>query len=659
MIGKGAFAASAAALTILLANALIADAQPVRRVERGTLVLEGIPDTTPALRERLRMYQAVRGAELMDFAPDGRGVLISTRFGETNQLHRVDTPNGMRRQITFYDEPVATALYHPSDRGGKQTILLQRDTGGNEVYQLYLVDEKSGDIARLTDGKSRNTDAVFSHDGKFVAWTSVPSDSSKSRILISEIGKTEAPDKVLEEDGTYTAAAFSPDNGTLAVVKDISAAEAQIWLVDLDAGTKTQLDPSPTKIFRAQPRFSSDGRYLFYISDENSEFRRLIRYDLKEGRKDVFTGNLPWDIEHFEISPDGRTLAFAVNNNGASEIDVWDIKRGRKIGDPKLPPGEVENLKFSRDSRSLGFTLNGTTGRDVFAFDVRGGRRLTQWTDSEVGGLDKAAFVAPQLVSYSTFDSTDSGRRTIPAYFYKPAGTGPFPVLIYIHGGPESQYRPNFNAFIQYLALELKIAVLAPNVRGSTGYGKAYVELDNGQKRNDAVKDIGAAIDWIGTQRELNAQRVGLYGGSYGGYLTYAAMIDYSDKVAAGISVSGISNFVTFLTNISGYRRDARRPEYGDERDAQMRDYLEKISPLTNASHIKKPLLIIAGANDPRIPVSEAEQMLRAVRANGADAWYLLAKDEGNGYQRKSNRDAENAAIAAFLKLKLLGQKLD
>lgn len=658
MFGKSAFAAVAAALAIFLGDVLIADAQPVNRVVKGNLVLEGIPETPPALRERLRMYQAVRGSALMDFAPDGRGLLIATRFGETNQLHRVDAPGGDRRQITFYDEPVATAIYRPMERGGKHTILMQRDTGGNEVFQLYLVDEKSGDITRLSDGKSRNTDAVFSHDGRFVAWTSVASDSSRSRIFVSEIGKSDAPDKVLEEDGTWTAAAFSPDNGTLAIVKDISAAETQIWRIDLDAGTKTQLDPSPVKVFRQQPRFSSDGRYLFYISDENSEYRRLIRYDLREGRKDVFTGNLPWDIEHFELSPDGRTLAFTLNNNGASELDVWDIRRGRKLGGPKLPPGEIENLKFSHDGRNLGFTLNGTTGRDVYVWDTRN-RRLTQWTDSEVGGLDKSAFVAPQLVSYQTFDQDESGRRKIPAYLYKPAGNGPFPVLVYIHGGPESQFRPNFNAFIQYLALELKIAVLAPNVRGSTGYGKAYIELDNGMKRADAVKDIGAAIDWIGTQRELNAQRVALYGGSYGGYLTYATMIDYGDKIAAGISAGGISNFVTFLTNLSGYRRDQRRPEYGDERDAQTRDYLEKISPLTNASRIKKPLLIIAGANDPRVPASEAEQMLRAVRANGADAWYLLARDEGSGFQRKSNRDVENGAIAAFLKMKLLGQRLE
>ncbi len=657
MFGRSACAAFAAAVIVLTGSFALSEAQPVRRIEKGPLIIEGVPDTPPALRERLRLYQAVRGAQLMDWAPDGNGVLISTRFGETNQLHRVDVPDGMRRQITFYDEPVATALYRPAERA-KRTILLQRDTGGDEIFQLYLVDEKTGDTTRLSDGKSRNTGAVFSREGRFVAWTSVPTDSSRYRIFVAEPGKPGAPDKVLEEEGSWSASDFSPDNGTLAVVKDISVSESQIWLIDLDAGTKTQLDPSPAKVFREQPRFSSDGRYLFYISDENSEFRRLIRYDIREGRKDVFTGNMLWDVERFEISPDGRTIAFEVNAGGNSELDIWDIRRGKKLAAPRTPPGEIENMKFSRDSRRLGFTLNGTTGRDVFAWDLRN-HRLTQWTDSEVGGLDKSAFVVPQLINYPTFDQLDGRTRMIPAYYYKPAGPGPFPVLIDIHGGPESQFRPNFNAFIQYLTLELKIAVLAPNVRGSIGYGKAYVELDNGMKRLDSVKDIGAAINWVGTQRDLNAQRIAVYGGSYGGYMTYATMVEYNDKISLGISAVGISNFVTFLTNTSGYRRDLRRVEYGDERDAQMRDFLEKISPLTNAAKIKKPLFIIAGANDPRVPPSEAEQMLRAVRANGADAWYMLAKDEGHGFQKKSNRDAQNAAIAAFLKLKLLGQRLE
>jgi dipeptidyl aminopeptidase/acylaminoacyl peptidase len=237
--------------------------------------------------------------------------------------------------------------------------------------------------------------------------------------------------------------------------------------------------------------------------------------------------------------------------------------------------------------------------------------------------------------------------------------TGKVPVLVVIHGGPEAQFRPNFNAFIQYMVQELKIAVVAPNVRGSTGYGKYYVELDNGFRRMDSVRDIGATLDWIATQPTFEPRRVAVYGGSYGGFMSYASMIEYNNRLIAGVSIVGISNFVTFLNNTSGYRRDLRRVEYGDERDAKMREFLQRISPLTNVGRIKRPMLIIQGANDPRVPATEASQMLKAIRSNGAEAWYMLAKDEGHGFQKKSNRDAQNAAIAAFLKLKLVGQRLE
>ena len=239
--------------------------------------------------------------------------------------------------------------------------------------------------------------------------------------------------------------------------------------------------------------------------------------------------------------------------------------------------------KFNADGRRLGFTLNGTAGRDAFVLDV-GKRNAVQWTDSEVGGLDKAAFVAPQLVDYETFDAVDGKPRRISAFVYKPKGPGKFPVLVSIHGGPESQFRPNFNPFIQYLVQELKIAVVAPNVRGSTGYGKYFVDLDNGNRRVDSVKDIGATLNWISRQPDLEPRRVAVYGGSYGGYMSYASMVEYNDRLAAGISVVGISNFVTFLNNTSGYRRDLRRVEYGDERDRRMREFLERISPLTNVA---------------------------------------------------------------------------
>lgn len=632
-------------------------APDVRRVERGNLVTEGIPETPASLRERLRMYQAARGAEFQDFAPDGRGIMILTRFGETNQLHRVDAPMTMRRQTTFYDEPVNFAVYRPG-KWPKRTILFSRDTGGDELYQLYLLDERNGDVARLTDGKSRNTDPVFSQDGKWVAWTSTPSEFARSRVMVADASDPKTARAVLEEDGIWTSATFAPDGQTLVVTREISISEQQLWLVDLTNGRKSQIKPSPVKIFRGSPAFAPDGRSLIYISDEDSEYRRVVRLDLRTDDEDPLTGDLPWDVETLVMAPNGRTAVISVNEAGTSQLYVLDTKRGRKSAGPKLAPGEVEGMRFSGDSRRLGFTLNGTAGRDAFVWDF-GKRAPTAWTDSEIGGLDKSAFVAPQLVDYDTFDDVEGKKRRISAFVYRPKVQVRAPVLIMLHGGPESQFRPSFNPFIQYLVQELKVAVVAPNIRGSTGYGKYFVDLDNGARRVDAVKDIGATLAWIGTQNDLEPRRVAVYGGSYGGYLAYATMADYSDRVTAGISVVGISSFATFLANTSGYQREQRRAEYGDERDPRMRETLDRMSPLTNVTRIKKPVLIIQGANDPRVPATEATQMLKAVRGNGAEAWYMLAKDEGHGFQRKTNRDAQNAAIAAFLKLKLLGQRLE
>jgi dipeptidyl aminopeptidase/acylaminoacyl peptidase len=647
-----------AVVSLAIVATFTAGAEQVRRVERGNLVTENIPDVPVAMRERLRLYQSARGAGLMDFSPDGRSILIQTRFGETAQLHRVDAPLGARRQISFYDEPVNMAMYRPG-RWPQSLILFARDTGGDELYQLYLQNERNGLVTRVTDGRSRNTDAVFSRDGKWLAWTSVPSDSSRYRILVADVGDPKSARVVLEEDGSWSAADFSPDGLTLAVTRDISVSEREIWLVDVMNGRKVQVRPSPVKIFRSSPVFSPDNKSLFYVSDEDSEFRRVVRYDLKTDDEEVLTEDLDFDVDGLLLAPNGRTLAFTVNDNGYSRLFLMETRKFRKTPGPRLAAGEIENFRFSPDSRRLGFTLNGTAGRDVLVWDM-GKRPPVAWTDSELGGLDKSQFVTPELVSYDTFDTVDGKRRKIPAFVYRPSGvTGKTPVLVVIHGGPESQFRPNFNAFIQYMVQELKIAVVAPNVRGSTGYGKYYVELDNGFRRMDSVRDIGATLDWIAAQPSFEPRRVAVYGGSYGGFMSYASMIEYGNRLIAGVSIVGISNFVTFLNNTSGYRRDLRRVEYGDERDAKMREFLQRVSPLTNVSRIKRPMLIIQGANDPRVPASEASQMLKAIRANGAETWYMLAKDEGHGFQKKTNRDAQNAAIAAFLKLKLVGQRLD
>jgi dipeptidyl aminopeptidase/acylaminoacyl peptidase len=350
-----------------------------------------------------------------------------------------------------------------------------------------------------------------------------------------------------------------------------------------------------------------------------------------------------------ELSPDGRTIAYTVNEDGLSVLRFMDARTGRAIAGPTLPPGVIGGLAFDAESRRIGFSLSASDSpSDVWSYDLRA-RALTRWTESEVGGLDPRTFVRPEVVRFATFDSVNGQRRTIPAFVYRPRNaTGPTPVVIDIHGGPEAQSRPFFNSRIQYWVNELGLTVIEPNVRGSTGYGKEFVGLDNGFKRLDAVRDIGALLDWIATQPGMDKDKVVVYGGSYGGYMVLASMVEYNDRLAGGINIVGISNFVTFLQNTEGYRVDLRRVEYGDERDPAMRAFQEKIAPLNNAQKITKPLFVIQGANDPRVPRSEAEQIVAKVRANGGDVWYMLAMDEGHGFRKKANSDAQREAETLF-----------
>ncbi len=330
--------------------------------------------------------------------------------------------------------------------------------------------------------------------------------------------------------------------------------------------------------------------------------------------------------------------------------------RSRKLRRPEgIPAGVIEGLRFHRRRGLLGFTLmRAAAPADTWTLDVERGK-VERWTRSEVGGLNASRFVSPTLVRYPTFDRDAEGKpRQIPAFYFRPPGKGPHPVLIEIHGGPEGQWRPYFSSLLQYFAVELGVAVLAPNVRGSDGYGKSYLLLDNGRKREDSVRDIGALLDWIAKRPELDAKRVLVHGGSYGGYMVLASLIHYRQRIRAGVDWVGISSFLTFLQNTQAYRRDLRRAEYGDERDPEMRKFLHAISPLTRAREITSPLFVIQGANDPRVPASESTQLVRAVRSSGSPVWFLLAENEGHGFRKKANRDLAMMLTALFVENFLL-----
>lgn len=656
------FTVRTGAVALLIALGLPASA--VERVERGNLVLEDVAVLSAPLAEKLARYVHSRQATVRDWTPEG-ALIVATRFGEVEQLHLVDRPLGLRRQLTFFEEPIGAASHSP--RGARTGFVFLKDVGGNENAQIYfqpLVHGRiTGEPRLITDGNSLNGSVCWSNDGTRIAFYSNLRSPFSYDIYVVDPASGEAPRLLVESRGNaWYSLDWSPDDTQLLLWNVVSINESTLWVADVATGQMTQLDRSRERVGISSAAFSRDGQGVYLVSDRGSEFKQLRYVPLHGGGTRVLTAHIPWDVEEFEQSLDGRYLAFTANVDGVSRLNLLDLASGTDLVSPSLPAGTINNLRFDPSSRRLAFGLETARApRDVFVYDFENAV-LTRWTESEVGPLDGAKFADAELIRYPTFDSGPEpsralrgrvpGRarmREIPAFIYRPSGPGPHPVLINIHGGPEAQYRPGFEAFLQFAVAELGYVVIAPNVRGSDGYGKTYLDLDNGYRREDSVKDIGELLTWIGQQPTLDRKRVVVMGGSYGGYMTLASLTHYGDRLSGGIDTVGISNYLTFLANTSEYRRDLRRAEYGDERDTQMRQFLERISPLTNAERIRRPLLVVQGLNDPRVPASESEQMVARIRAQGGNVWYLLAKDEGHGFKKKQNRDAYWQTMVSFL----------
>ncbi len=639
---------------VVLAAVLAAPAlAQVERREVGNLVLEDIPEIPQQVVEHMLQYQNVRSAGFTGWHPDGKGLYVVTRFGETSQIHYVERPGGARRQLTFFNEPVGGAVIRP--HGQKAGFLFTKDVGGSEFYQVFHFDLATGQYTMLTDGVSRNGGPLWSNKGDCFAYYSTARNGTDRDIYIASVEQPEAAQAVLTEGGFWIPVDWSPADSKLMVLNYVSINESYVNLLDLETAELTQLNPSKEKIAYGGGVWAKDGQGIYYTSDEGSEFQRLRYYNLSSGESTVLTGDIPWDVRAFEISRKGDILAFVTNEDGISKLYLRKIKGWRALKVPELPVGLIGGLKFSPDDKELALTLNTPqTPSDTYSLHITK-RKLTRWTTSEVGGLQTDSFVVPELIHYPTFDEVEGQPRMIPAFYYRPRHVEPpYPVVIQIHGGPESQYRPGFSSTFQYWINEMGIAVLAPNVRGSAGYGKTYVRLDNGFKREESVRDIGALLDWIEAQPELDNQRVAVYGGSYGGYMVLASVTHYNHRLKTGVEIVGISNFVTFLENTQDYRRDLRRAEYGDERDPEMREFLISISPTTNAHKITRPMFIAQGLNDPRVPASESQQIVEVIRRNERQVWYMLAKDEGHGFRKKSNSDFYRQATVLFWKQYLL-----
>ena len=653
-------------LSALLAGApllSLAQASAETMTAPAALHIENIPAIPKDLAQRMAAYTEFRGHGFADWHPTKAEMLVSHRAAgaSTAQLFRLDAAMGELKPVTQGPEPAGGGSYEP--KAGRY-IVFARSSGGNEVTQLYRQGFDGAAALQITHSDERNGFAGWRKPQGEIIYTSVPIDRTaqggkRSRIITSfwavdpeAKDSIQARRKLVELEGGGWGGSVSEDGKRMALSKYISANESQLWVMELEgeqAGKPMQLLPKPGSSEAKAVYFGSflpDSRTLLVATDRFGEFRELTVLDAKTQELQRITAHIPWDISGGDVSADGRTLVLQANADGRDEMHWVDTRSWKELPLPKVAAGSVGSTRFHPSLPLLAYSVSSPKGpSQLYVLDDKG---VSQpWSKAAVpAGIDTQAFADTEIVRWKSFDGLPiSGLMNRPPAHFK----GKRPVLISIHGGPEGQATVGFLSRWQYFVQELGLVLIQPNVRGSSGFGKSFLAMDNGFKREDSVRDIGALLDWIKTQPELDAERVVVVGGSYGGYMSLAVATHYSERIAGAIDVVGISHFVTFLNNTESYRRDLRRAEYGDERDPAMRAFLDRISPLTNAHRIRKPLFVVQGKNDPRVPYTEAEQIVERVRANGTPVWYLRAENEGHGFARKENADFRFYAMVKFL----------
>jgi len=639
---------------VLLLAATVAVPQGGEITPGDNLIVEGIPKIPGSLAVEVGRYTDFRSAGLTSWHPTRREMLISTRFAETNQVHQVKMPGGARTQMTFFPDRVAGSSYNP--KTGDYFVFM-KDSGGNEIGQGYRYDLTTGNVTLLTDGKSRHSGRTWSTAGDKIAYGRIRMQSPQEIFLqIREMNPLDPKSDRLIVDNKgagWFVSDWSPDDKKLLVIEFISANESYIHEVDVATGEKKLLTPKSgtEKVAWGGAAYAKNGRGFYTTTDLNSEFQRLAYMDFGTLKPTILTAHINWDVDSFELSPDGKTMAFVTNEKGVNVLHLLDTGTSKEKAVPKLPLGTISGIEWHKNGRDLGFNLNSAkSATDVYSLDMKTGK-VERWTYSETGGINTADFPEPELIQWKSFDGMN-----ITGFLYRPPAkfTGKRPVIVNVHGGPESQFQPGFLGRNNYYLNEMGVALIFPNVRGSSGFGKTFLKLDNSFLREDSYKDMGALLDWIKQQPGLDGDRIMVTGGSYGGHMTFVAATYYPEKIRCALAVVGMSNLRTFLENTEAFRRDLRRVEYGDEREPKMREFMERIAPLNNAQKITKPLLVVQGYNDPRAPRSEALQMVETVKKVGTPVWFLMAKDEGHGFAKRKNQDFQFYATVMFVRDNLL-----
>jgi dipeptidyl aminopeptidase/acylaminoacyl peptidase len=627
------------------------------------LLLEGVPSIPKSIADQVAAYTDFRPTGFGGWHPTKREVLVVRRHKNTPQVYRLSEPGSTPELMTDYVEPVRAASFQPKHA---RYFLFGKDTGGNEVSRVWRRDVGSvanADPIPVSPENKRVNALAWSNKGDTVVYTTVPvnrqgsADTIKTEVFIADPLKPDAARKVAELDGGgWFGFVFSPNDKYLAYEQFISANESYIWMLDVASGKTRKLTDKYNNeaVAYGALEFTKDGKKLYTVTDRGSEFQRLTLIDIASGKHTTISEGINWDIQSIDLSQDGKLLALVINEDGTGKLRIMRTADHKMLPQPKLPLGTIGGVQWHKNSTDLGMSIvSATSPSEVYSLNAKT-NVVTRWTTHEKMAVDPARFPEPELVRWKSFDG-----KSISGFLYRaPAAKfpGKRPVLISIHGGPEAQSTTGFLGRNNYFLNEMGISIIYPNVRGSAGYGKSFLKLDNGKLREDSVKDIGALMDWIASQGDLDASRVVVTGGSYGGYMTLAVTTTYPERIAGAISVVGISNFVTFLERTESYRRDLRRVEYGDERDPQMRKWMEEIAPLNRADRIKRPLFVVQGKNDPRVPWQEAQQIVDTVKKTTVPVWYMLANDEGHGFAKKVNADYQFYATIAFLQQTMFGK---
>lgn len=629
--------AKAIAAAVALLASSVAAAETV--APPAALVLDGVPPIPAELAKKLEPYCDFRIHSLLSWHPREREVLVNRRLEVTNQVHRVASPGGGPLPLTDYPDAIETASYHP---GHGEYFVFAMAKGGNEAFRLHRYDLATRAVTAFSPEGERAVEGAWSGKGELFAYTTVTLDANqpgatRTTLHVVDPARPESDRIVARWDrGAWTSFRFSEDGKRLAYLEVVSTHDQRLWVMEVATGKQKRVSAaSRAPVAYDKPHFSRDGKGLIATSDRGSEFRRLVYVSIADGKERVLASH-KHDVDHVAIDREGELAAFTTNESGAHVLRFMDLKAFKELPRPPLFPGVIGRLEWRPGDREIGFDIaSARSAGDVFSYHLEE-NRTTRWTSGNSPRVNTSEFVEPRVVRWKAFD----GLELSGLHYHPPARfEGKRPVVVNIHGGPASQARPGFIGRYNYLVNELGVAVVYPNVRGSSGFGKTFLELDDGRKREDSVKDIGALLDWIAAQPDLDASKVLVEGRSYGGYMTLATAMHYSERIAGAMSTVGISNFVTFLERTESYRRDHRRAEYGDERDPRMRAFLESIAPLNHVGRMTKPMVIAQGRNDPRVPYTEAEQMAAALKARGTPVWTAMAMDEGHGIAKKPNGD--------------------